>query len=69
MRNPFSNPVPKPIAAEPGSPEYWEDSARFWREMRVFWERQAKIYRYIMCLWLFAMFAIVMLVISVILDG
>jgi hypothetical protein len=42
MRNPLSNPVPKPTT--PGHPDFWADNARFWREVELFWRRQSRIW-------------------------
>jgi hypothetical protein len=51
MRNPLSNPVPKPTILPPGHPDFWADSVRFWREMQVFWRRQGRIALITMWLW------------------
>jgi hypothetical protein len=58
MRNPLSNPVPKPTTLPPGHPDFWSDSVRFWREMEVFWRemevfwrRQGRISLITMWLW------------------
>jgi hypothetical protein len=51
MRNPLSNPVPKPTTLPPGHPDFWADCARFWREMEVFWRRQGRISLITMWLW------------------
>jgi polyferredoxin len=51
MRNPLSNPAPKPTTLPPGHPDFWSDNARFWREVEVFWRRQSRIWLIITGLW------------------
>jgi hypothetical protein len=66
MRNPLSNPVPKPTTLPPGHPDFWADSVRFWREMEVFWRRQERVL--LITMWLWGVVA-VLLVLSAVLGS
>jgi hypothetical protein len=64
MRNPLSNPVPKPTTLPPGHPDFWADCDRFWREQEVFWHRQGRIS--LIAMWLLGV-SLGLLVLSVVL--